>query len=253
MRILRSYLAGASVCLGLAGPSFAQTRAAELLPPQAAPIFVPRGSSDGILSEESPAPTPPKVKPRDPNFQYPPTFNKRSDFSISGAWDRLTSISIFGSEEKKPATASASVAKQPIKQASAQVAVHRPQPPIVAGPAPIVATPIAAATAVAAPAWHWYGYGAPVPGKNPYAPDGVYGQVHPNWYHQNGATPGAIPRPLMPILPFPTTDEPPLPKPEGSAELPRLPLELVPDFKSDVKPASLEMPVPQVENDSRGR
>ena len=145
-------------------------------------------------------------------------------------------------------------ATEPINQVAVGPSTMAPAPInlVAAGPGP---SPVPMPRPEV-PAWRWFGYGAPVPGRNPYAPDGVYGTVNPLYYYQNGATPGAIPQPLtppvmrhasatpvVPQLPQPTLIAPPatmsLPFPPPPAPLaPETPM-----VKPEAPPATIEPPI----------
>jgi hypothetical protein len=59
------------------------------------------------------------------------------------------------------------------------------------------------------PAYRWYGWGSVTPGANPIAPSGRYPIASANWYAITGATPGAIPVPVVnPSRPVPGTEPP---------------------------------------------
>jgi hypothetical protein len=109
----------------------------------------------GQADPTPPADSPNASAPGSTDQKYPPAFSSQRNktFPVLGGLWNRT----FGS-------------------ATTEAAVTKTQPP-----------------SVAAPMWRWYGYGAPTPGRNPYAPQGTYAPVNPNWYAQSGATPGAIP------------------------------------------------------------
>ena len=183
-----AWFAGVGLCLGLAGAVRADEPAAMILPPEpgavsSAPAILPSVSLSNLTPSE---PAPPVVVPRkrDPNFQYPPPYNKgvSDPLNIGGLWHWLTGSDKAGADKKiDPVPSGAPTAGQ------TRVAHVGPQPPPTAvAAAPAGQTPT---NPIQAPAWRWYGYGAPVPGSNPYAPDGVYGAVHPLYYYQTGATP----------------------------------------------------------------
>lgn len=235
--------------LGLVMSARADERPATMLPPQPAishvPAYVPRASGDSFVSGNVPSPTE-QQRNRDPNFVYPPTYKetKRDNdpTSISGLWNRIIKGKPAASEEKQPAETD--VAKTTShRHAQRQPAIQ--QSPVAAGPLP---------------AWRWYGYGAPTPGRNIYAPDGVYGTVDPNYFNQNGSTPGAVPIVQPHVLPRPNSDEPPMMSGRPTLEPPVVPLPdpaqksnliLPPDQPLADRPADLVMPLRPVKSTER--
>jgi hypothetical protein len=214
---LRAWLTGAG--LALASAATAQERAADLLPPQpvhARPAITPRATGADLNPDELPPPI--KPKPRDPNFQYPPTYTSTKSTSFLGdAWKKVTHV--FADDEKDKEKE-----KEKDKKPQNGAKVAAPAPTHTAHqsiqPVPIVAP----GGALPAPSWKWYGYGAPVPGANPSAPRGVYGKVNPGWYAQTGATPGAIPH--VPLADLgapaePTREAPTLPPAEPVPDEPK--------------------------------
>jgi len=250
----RVALLSAACLLTLALFSWADEPSASLLPPgkKIAPV-VPASSSSDSDNKST------KSRQRDPNFKYPPTYSSSHGGTVlpelSQAWKKVSGIRLIGSSETKPPE---KTAESPPEVATPELTQVGKRSIIANDSIPLSIIPTQPVRIVQAPAWRWYGYGAPVPGSNPYAPSGVYATVYPNWYHQNGSTPGAIPRPLAPIVyptqpaelpaPKPTNAEPPPLKDKTSLAPPVASSELLPVHWSPVEPeprpsAGLDFPV----------
>jgi hypothetical protein len=223
--------AAAAISLQPAGPALGAEPAARLLPPQpAAGTMISRGAGEDE---------------RDASFQFPAPDNK------PGVLDFFGLLSRSESTEEGPRLEQAAVADANGHYLYNQPAVG----PVRTQGAAVLPPPMPPPEA---PAWRWYGYGAPVPGRNPYAPEGFYAPVHPNYYYQTGATPGAIPRPLQPpVMMQPQTQSKPsvptLPPPlPTTAEPPRLmqgpslapATSGVDNIDSNVRPVKMDAPVP---------
>jgi hypothetical protein len=269
-----AWFAGLGLCLGLNGAAVAADPAATLsLPePSGYNATTPAAATTTMMvPDSSPATDPPVATSpeRDANVpSYTPAnpVKKTADpLTVGGAWRLLTGTDRPGGASYKKADPVVSETKPPTQVAVLDghhgAAVMTPVPP---------AMPIHAMDGQA-PAWRWYGYGAPVPGSNPYAPEGVYGQVNPSWYFQSGATPGAIPMPpapiapAMPLLPAdlpqpspaptlpnpnPTTAEPPRIMTLPPQEQPMRPTikqaQAIDAPASTEQPATMDLPVPHV-------
>jgi len=200
-----------AAALAFGTPIVAGEPAAALLPPQSAPV---QRASDGDVIPLDPVPDAPKIRPRPADFKFPPPYSKRGkDVSLAGMWDRIAGNEADAVDEEKLPPAPLQKTQVAVNVAHGHKATPQAAvPQVVASPSSPIAPMAIPRMAVAGPAWRWFGYGAPVPGRNPYAPDGVYAPVNPGYYFQTGATPGAIPAPLMPMHPTlqaPTTAEPP--------------------------------------------
>ena len=228
-------LAG-STCLAIGTFAPAVEPAALLLPPQASTVV--RASGEEIVPLDAPT-EPPKMRKRGDDFKFPPPYSKRGkDLSVAGLWDRVTGNESDAVDEEPAPPAKLDRTPAAKLVAHAGGAHHAPATPV---PPVAAAGPLPAPPPGVVPAWRWFGYGAPVPGRNPYAPAGVYAPVNPAYFFQSGATPGAIPAPLLPMhptLPQPSTAEPPLqtskPNAEGNIQA----------SASDSAAAMLEPPIP---------
>ncbi len=220
---------------------------------------------DNSPVKEAPVATVPERDASAPSYSPAYSNKKPSDpLNVGGAWRWLTGTERPGGGNDK--TAELVVNENRPNAQVAHVDVHHR-----AAVTPMAIVPPTPAVEGQMPAWRWYGYGAPVPGSNPYAPEGVYGQVNPGWYFQSGATPGAIPGPSVPVAPAmpllpselphpspaqpgepaqpsPTTAEPPrlmtLPMRERGGVKQASAIDL--PAQTEQQPATIDLPVPHV-------
>jgi hypothetical protein len=233
------------VALGMAATALAEDRGAVLLQPRPAKDYVPRASGADLNPDELPPAIP--TRPRDADFQYPPTYSEnKHDFpELNKLWTKISSGKIFGSDSR-----SASPVDPTAK-------------PVASGAKTAVAstTSRSSPVRVAPPAWHWYGYGAPAPGVNPPPANSAYAVASREWYQHTGATPGAIPRvsasgrPAAGSHPFAGPPLPPvMPSPDQSAQTEiAAPVE-PPLAPTSARPAEIDMPIRPaggIESDSK--
>jgi hypothetical protein len=240
---LRAWLAVTGWGIVSVSTSFAEERAAWLLPPISAPSTPSfRASGNELFPGDTPTPD---IKPsqRDPDFQYPTPYNgaKRNGdlMDVSGLWKKVLDGKIQGGSNEKKSDPTSNEAEITL----AKFARNMPEPILAVSPTPPVAGP--------APAWRWYGYGAPNQSLNPYAPNGVYGPVNPDWHPPSRTTPGAIPQLQREELPVPKNTEPPREMSRSRIEPPVQPLPdsrpaagliLPPDVPEQIRPAGLQLP-----------